>query len=118
MSEEVRFQIQGSAPDPYVVTFVCDGSLLNASCTCPAGVFKGLCKHRLRILAGDASAIVSGNAADVALVRSWMAGSPLEEALADLTVAELAAAEAQKVVSRAKKKIGRVMNGPSHRSSP
>ena len=67
--EELRFKVQGSASDPYDVTFQYHGTNLSAYCTCPAGVNGQYCKHRFAIMAGEAIGIVSGNESDVATVH-------------------------------------------------
>lgn len=109
---EVRFQVQGSAPDPYEVRFVRQGnSGLFAFCTCPAGEKGQHCKHRLAILSGETKGIVSGNEGEAGLVLSWLTGSDLEEALNDLDAAEITLAEAKSRVSSAKRRVGRVMQG-------
>ena len=83
----VEFLVQGSAPYPYRVTFELSGPRLSAFCTCPAGD-KGLhCKHRLNILAGDTTGVI-GNADQVPLISTWLPGTQLEAALADLAQAE------------------------------
>ncbi len=84
----VVFSVRGSTPDPYTVTITKSGDNITARCTCPA-FRNGLhCKHRVRILAGSAEGIVSGNQDQVEVVRSWLPGSDVEKALAELTEAE------------------------------
>ena len=109
--ESVTFLVQGSVPDPYEVTFQRDGERLSAACTCPAGQLGQHCKHRLRILAGDDEAIVSGNIPDVATVVGWLPGTHLEAAIADLREAEDQAEQAKRIVTAAKRKLGRVLQG-------
>jgi uncharacterized Zn finger protein len=59
--EETYFIVQGSADEPYKVTFRRKGNNLSAYCTCPAGENGQYCKHRFRILAGCDDGIVSEN---------------------------------------------------------
>ena len=66
--EEITFLVQGSAIDPYRVTFTKNKNNLNAFCTCPAGENGQYCKHRLAILGGDVSAITSKNELEVETV--------------------------------------------------
>ncbi|MDT8369574.1 MAG: SWIM zinc finger family protein, partial [Longimicrobiales bacterium] len=66
------------------MTFHRHGSELRASCTCRAGQFGTYCKHRIAILSGDSSAIVSENVGDVDTVVEWLAGSSLAEAFQEL----------------------------------
>ena len=107
---EVIFQVQGSAAEPYVVTFRDRGNgNLSAYCTCLAGQHGQYCKHRFAILAGETKGIVSGNADDVAVVVAWLAGSDVEAALEDLAKAQAEYDVAKKVVSRAKKLLAKAM---------
>jgi len=107
---EVIFHVQGSAAEPYVVTFRDrGGGNLSAYCTCPAGQNGQYCKHRFAILAGETKGIVSGNEEDVAKVLSWLAESDVEAALQDLEREQAAFDEAKKRVSRAKKALAKAM---------
>lgn len=47
--EDICFLVQGSAEEPYKVTFKKNGSNLSAYCTCPAGENCQFCKHRFRM---------------------------------------------------------------------
>lgn len=66
--ETREFLVQGSALEPYKVTFKKVGGNLSAYCTCPAGENGMYCKHRFNILEGSTKGIVSGNEADVQIV--------------------------------------------------
>ena len=62
----VSFHVQGSAEEPYNVTFQKRSDTnLSAYCTCPAGKNGQYCKHRINIMAGSTTGIVSGNQQDV-----------------------------------------------------
>ena len=77
-----EFLVQGSALEPYVVSFRRrDARNISAYCTCPAGESGMSCKHRIRILRGLIEGIVSKNTADVTTVAGWLAGSDEETAL-------------------------------------
>lgn len=101
--------VQGSAAEPYEVTIQRDGPNLTARCSCPAGIVGQYCKHRFGLLAGDASGIVSENAAEVARVATWLGGSDLELALQELASSEAALEAAKRRVSQAKKVVARAM---------
>jgi uncharacterized Zn finger protein len=47
--EEICFLVQGSAEEPYKVTFRKKGNNLSAYCTCPAGENGQYCKHRIEV---------------------------------------------------------------------
>ena len=107
--EEREFLVAGSAPDPYRVTFMLDGTNLSAYCTCPAGLHGQHCKHRFRILRGELIGVVSDNGDQVAEVASWVSGTDLEAALAEMSVAEHEYETAKKRLSAAKKRVARAM---------
>ena len=108
---DVQFLVQGSAPEPYVVTMQLAEGRFAAFCTCPAGQFGTYCKHRFALLSGDTSGIVSENVADVDLVRGWFRGSPLEAALQDVLEAERQVSAAKRRLSAAKKRVAAAMMG-------
>ena len=107
--DSIIFFVQGSAPDPYKVTFSKEGNNLTAFCTCPAGENGQYCKHRFRILAGDPTAITSGNLEEVKTVASWLAGTDVEGALKQVKDAELLLRKAEKELSKFKKNLARAM---------
>jgi hypothetical protein len=107
----VHFLVQGSAPEPYVVTFERQDAQLRCVCSCDAGV-KGMhCKHRLNILAGQVEGIVSPNSGDVPHVTTMLEGTLLAAALADVAAADAALDRAKKDAAAARKKLGRLMAG-------
>jgi hypothetical protein len=108
--EKFYFLIQGSAEEPYKVTFQKTGNNLSAYCTCPAGENGQYCKHRFRILGGSTEGIVSGNSDDVMIVKSWLYGTDVEAALLEVTEKEKLLEKAKKDLSAAKKKLARTMN--------
>ena len=79
--ETIEFLVQGSALEPYRVSFRRDGKNLSAYCTCPAGENGMYCKHRIRILQGLVEAVVSDNSDEVTRVAGWLAGTDVEMAL-------------------------------------
>ena len=109
--QEVQFLMSGSAPDPYRVTFVLDGANLSAYCTCPAGEHGQYCKHRFSILRGENKGIVSENIDQVAEVTSWLPGTELEAALAEMYEADSEHEQAKKRLVKAKKLVANIMRG-------
>lgn len=107
--EEICFLVQGSAEEPYKVTFHKKGNNLSAYCTCPAGLNGQYCKHRFRILEGSAEGVVSGNLADIMIVKSWLPGTDVEAALMEVAEKEKALEKASKALSIAKKSLARSM---------
>jgi hypothetical protein len=84
----LSFQVHGTSGEIYLVEAERIGTFLRMTCSCQAADYGIHCHHRLELLAGDASAVVSGNAADVSTLVDMLAGSTLEAALADLHKAE------------------------------
>ena len=64
---EYTFYVQGSAAEPYKISFnTSDGFV--ASCSCPAGENRTLCKHVLSLLEGDFSNVKIGEPSDLSIV--------------------------------------------------
>ncbi len=101
----ITFDIQGSAAAPYQTTFIKDGEKITATCTCPAGQFGTLCKHRTGLLAGDASAVVSDNVGQVSTVTEWIVGTEIEANIATLRRAEKIVSKAKRDLTMAKKAL-------------
>lgn len=107
--QEVTFLVKGSSPEPYKVTFTKNNNNLNAFCTCPAGENGQYCKHRFAIMAGDNKAVISSNKDQVMVVKSWLPGSDIEEALMELAEAEHEYDNAKKRLTAVKKSIAKAM---------
>lgn len=105
--EKIIFLVQGSAKDPYKVTFQKHGNNLSAYCTCPAGENGLYCKHRINILCGITHRIVSGNEAKVRVVTSWLPGTDVEVALSAVLDAEKQYEKAKLKLSSAKNRLAR-----------
>ena len=107
--DRIEFRVQGSADDPYHVVFRLEDGDLYAECNCEAGLRGMYCKHRLRILDGEATDIVSENIGDIGTVSKWLKGTKLESALKAVWEHEEAVAEAQRGLRLAKKGLARIM---------
>jgi uncharacterized Zn finger protein len=108
--EELLFTVKGSSSDSYEITFIKDGDSLTALCTCPAGQFGNVCKHRVAILDGRSDAITSANADQAATVTDWLAGTDVEAALSELRGAEEFADFPKDDLAALKRKLARAMN--------
>ncbi|NJC38074.1 hypothetical protein GGR60_002628 [Xanthomonas arboricola] len=100
--EIIEFAVQGSAAEPYVVTFSRTGESFTAFCTCPAGQSRQSCKHRIGILAGSTKGLVSGTPEQVGLVANWLPGSHVAVDRQALVASEAAFEQAKKAVSAAR----------------
>ena len=89
MDKELRFIVQGSAPDPYAVTLNRVGDDLQTTCTCPAGRNRMYCKHRLSLLTGDFSAVVQPNQSDLTYIVQLLENSDVAAALQEIRSSEL-----------------------------
>ena len=107
--ETLKFLVQGSAAEPYLVSFRRDGGNLSGYCSCPAGENGMYCKHRIRILHGLIEAVVSDNADDVATVTGWLAGTDVETALQAVTLLEKEAERIKTALSAAKKTLAKCL---------
>lgn len=105
--KELVFLIQGSAKEPYKVTFHKYESNLSAYCSCPAGDNGQYCKHRFNILGEFTEGIVSGNEADVQVVASWLPGTDVEAAMNAVMNAEEINEQAKRELSAAKKRLAK-----------
>ena len=108
--QELTFVIQGSSPEPYTVQFKKSGDKLSAYCSCPAGENGQICKHRMRILEGNTEGLVSSNAEEVKVAESWLKGSNIETALADIRSAEVRFEAAKKELALLKKNLAKALS--------
>jgi uncharacterized Zn finger protein len=51
------FIVLGSKGDEYQIAIEVSPENLDSSCTCPAGSYRGICKHVIAILGGDGSSL-------------------------------------------------------------
>jgi uncharacterized Zn finger protein len=106
---KIEFLVQGSAIEPYKVTFQKTEQHLSASCTCPAGINGQYCKHRFSILRGEIEGIVSNNLTEVKTIVDLLAGTDIEDALIEMKQAEIDAERAKKILAATKKKVAAFM---------
>jgi hypothetical protein len=107
----LTFLIQGSAAEPYRVTFRNDYGEVTASCSCPAGIFRRHCKHRIGIMSGEVKGMVSGNLEDMATVQEWVRGTPLEALWMGLQELESELAALNSRIRKQKKLLADELNG-------
>jgi hypothetical protein len=111
MEEELVFYVQGSATEPYKVTFRRKGNNISAQCTCQAGENGLHCKHRVGILGGSRDGIVSGNEEEVKVVMSWLPGTIIEAAIKAFVEADRQCEESKRALSAAKKRLAIAFRG-------
>lgn len=108
---EIKFKVKSSSgAGSYTVKFIKrDDNNLSAYCDCPAGDNGQACKHRLAILNGDSSGLVSKNRDDIKIVREWLKDSDIEKHLSILEQLESEAEKIKKAISTAKKELAKAM---------
>ena len=108
--EPIVFLVQGSSAEPYQVTFTkrSEGNL-TAHCTCPAGRMSMYCKHRINILLGDVTDIVSKNEETVHTVYDWYRDSDVEREVKNIDRLEREIDDLKKTLSAAKKRVSAAM---------
>ena len=77
---KLTFLIQGSAKEPYEVSFWKDGRNLTTSCTCEAGKNGLSCKHRFALMDADVTNLVRGNIEDVSHLQQMIMDTDVAEA--------------------------------------
>ena len=109
-SERIQFLVQGSAAEPYEVTFVKIGKELAAFCTCQSGENKLSCQHRLDILEGNSNNIVSGNTDEVAKVQNWLRNTSIQQELRNVKISQARVKAANWELVEAKRRLAQVMH--------
>lgn len=107
--QTISFTVSGSSGAEYHVQFERRGDALLAYCTCQAGQNGQSCKHRIALLDGDVTAVISNNASEAAGLKEMLAGTTLASALGLLAEATLMHDAATKRLSSARKAVSRAM---------
>lgn len=103
--EPLKFKVQGSRNTPYTLTFTRTGNNMTATCTCPAGKNLMQCKHRVNLLYGDLTDLVSGQDQLPSLHRMFTS-TDIEIAFNRFAASE----ETGKGIQTAKKELARAFN--------
>lgn len=107
----VVIKAKSSSGEPYDVTFTGQNNLLTVFCTCPAGEWGKMCKHKRAFLKGDTSFLYnSTEASDLELVVDLVKKTdwPVLEKEHDQIKTEIEILERKEKSSRAK--IERLLN--------
>ena len=107
----LTFNVQGSDPNPYTVEVQrTRNGHLTVTCTCKAGQYGRLCKHRVRLLSGEDTGVASrSERRNIAKVRDWLHNSNLEEPLLDVFQAQEALQEAEDHLRKVRRRLNRLM---------
>lgn len=101
--------VEGSKGDEYEITFYFLDGEPRLSCSCQAGDFGQLCKHRRAILSGDISDVIDGDVGAIPDIVSALQTVGVIAMLADLEVREAEAEALKRSIAAAKKKIGQLL---------
>ena len=107
--DRMEFVVQGSQAEPYRVILEKHDKNLNAYCTCAAGANGQYCKHRFRILSGNAQGLIDLDSANLCLAVDWLVGTDVEAAISALAKAEDGFAKAKAELAQAKKAVAKAM---------
>ncbi len=109
--EKIELLAKSSSGDgSYLVTFTRNKSGLSINCTCPAGQFGQLCKHKLRLSDGIRSMLFDqGQIDELEQVQAWIAGSGYPELFERLNDLESEQVRLKKEIKDTKAMLGRVM---------
>jgi len=107
--ERVEFLVEGSQGDRYALAFEVNGTHANAFCTCQAGANGLFCKHRVGVMDGEVSYLLSGNTADIVRLKDLLSGTDLETAYNRFLEAEATWTVAKKELDVAKKGLAKAM---------
>ena len=78
LDEVLCFSVKGSTGNVYEITGRKVSEKLRVSCTCQAGQNRIWCKHRMALLDGDVSDLLSGALGDVEKLSKWAVGVEVE----------------------------------------
>lgn len=107
---QLTFHVSGSKGDAYVVKAgLQEPNNLWMRCTCQAGQKGMYCKHRFALLDGDITNLASDNSDDVVTLGTWLQGSDVQAAMAEVERRQADADEAKKLLSAAKKALARAL---------
>lgn len=108
--QNTTFEVLGSEGDVYRITFVQASGGVRVSCTCRAGMSGLFCKHRLALMAGDRSRMVSPElASDLDAVMSWPEFAPIKEQITKLHQVQSQIDELEKVEAGLKKAVAKAV---------
>ncbi len=94
----------------YVVQFIFDAEKLSVFCTCSAGEFGKICKHKLALLNGDRNLLVDdSNALRFADIQGWVQRSEWPTLLSLFNEGEEKFKVAQAEFAKTKKKVEAAM---------
>ena len=105
----LKFIVLGSSGSEYEIVALRNGENFQMSCTCEAGQHGTCCKHRLALLDGEISSLLSGNHADLLELKQLVCGTGVEKRYAMVCALEKEKALIDSKLKAEKKALGREM---------
>jgi len=107
----IVLSVRGSSDELYEVIFDRKGDMLRGSCTCRAGLFGQLCKHRVLLLSGDDTYLPELDSTEVKRqLSSLVKGSDLEVELNIISDLSARKAEIDSELKKHKKKMAGLLS--------
>jgi len=98
--------VKSSSGDPYTVKFYLDENEISASCSCPAGIYRMLCKHIIHLISDDDSILYDKNQKKLMKqISSHLQKTNIPSLLCELNESEMLLKKAQQEAKKAKKNI-------------
>ena len=107
----LKFIVRGSKGDEYEIIAEKSQTSLRISCTCAAGMQGTWCGHRLALIGGDTSSLLSGSEEDMKSLREMLTGTLLERRYALICQLEQDKSTIDLKLKAERKALGREMNG-------
>ena len=112
----IDIEVPSSSSDvTYLVSVRQDDDGVLISCTCPAGLFGKLCKHKLEVLNSSISATESDPDETRYAVHRLIGSTDILLFLTEMNRADQALQTAKRVLDAAKKNLEKSLNGGSNR---
>jgi len=100
--------VKSSSGDPYTVRFHIDKNNLSAFCSCPAGIYRKLCKHILHIISNDESILYDRTQTKLMeQIGTRLQKTTIPSLLSELNKSEEILKKAQQRIKKAKINLGK-----------
>jgi|GEM_PF-3217945 len=80
----LEFEVKGGEGVSHKITADRAGDNLTLTCDCPTAFQGNICAHRLILLAGDTSLLMSGNPGEVDELKSMIAGTDVDQCMREI----------------------------------
>ncbi|WP_146006391.1 hypothetical protein [Cohaesibacter celericrescens] len=108
--DEITFEVEGSKGDSYFVTVEMSEGKFSMRCTCAAGAYGGMCRHRLDLLSGEVGNVLSSNESDLDVVLGAFSKTKFPKHIEEIAKAATEKARWAKRERDLKKQLGREMD--------